>query len=93
MFHNRTLNNCINNIHESALRIIYQDQQSSFEGQLEKDNSFTIHQRNLQTLYIELYKVAYGIAPEIMRLVFPTKPGIRYPWENIFQTHNIRAVI
>ena len=92
MFHNRTLNNRINKIHERSLRIIYQDQQSSFEGLLEKDNSFTIHQRNLQTLYIELYKVAYGIAPEIMRLVFPTKPGIRYPWENIFQTHNIRTV-
>ena len=27
-----------------------------------------------------------------MRLVFPTKPGIRYPWENIFQTYNIRTV-
>ena len=64
MFHNRTLNNHINRIHERALRIIYQDQQSSFEGLLEKDNSFTIHRRNLQALYIELYKVAYTIAHE-----------------------------
>ena len=36
--------------------------------------------------------MAYGIAPGIMRLLFPTKPGVRYPWENIFQTQNIRTV-
>ena len=82
----------MNKIHERALRIVYQDAKSSFETLLQKDNSFTIHVRNVQTLGIELYKVAYGIAPEIMRLVFPTKPDIKYPWENIFQTHNVRTV-
>ena len=54
--------------------------------------SFTIHHRYIQTVCIELYKVAYGVAPKIMRLVFPTKPTIQYPWENIFQTKNIRTV-
>ena len=93
MFHSRELNNHINKIHERSLRIVYRDHKASFDDLLKKDNSFTIHHRNVQTLCIELYKVAYGIAPKIMRLVFPTKPGIRYPWEkNIFQTHNIRTV-
>ena len=27
-----------------------------------------------------------------MRLVFPTRPEIKYPWENIFKTFNVRTV-
>ena len=92
MFHNRTLNNRINRIHERSLRIVYQDQKSSFEELLEKDQSFTVHERNIQTLCLELYKVAWGISPPIMRMVFPTKSNINYPWENIFQTCNIKTV-
>ena len=92
MFHSRGLNNRINRIHERSLRIIYQDHKSSFEDLLSTDESFTVHERNIQTLCIELYKVAWGISPQIMRLVFPTKTNICYPWENIFQTCNIRTV-
>ena len=92
MFHSRALNNRINRIHERSLRVVYQDHKSSFGELLERDKSFTIHERNVQTLCIELYKVAWGVAPQIMRLVFPTKPNISYPWENIFQTCNIRTV-
>ena len=92
MFHSRELNNRINRIHKRSLRIVYQDYKSSFETLLEKDHAFTIHERNIQTLGTELYKVAYGIAPKIMRLVFPTKPGVKYPWENIFQTFNVKTV-
>ena len=92
MLHGRQLNNRINRIHERSLRIIYRDASSSFKALFERDGSFTVHERNVQTLGIELYKVAYGISPEIMRLVFPTKPSIKYPWENIFQTFNVRTV-
>ena len=92
MFHGRQLNNRINRIHDRALKIVYRDTKSSFNDLLIKEKAFTIHERNLQTLGIELYKVAYGISPKIMRWVFPTKPSIRYPWEDIFQTFNVRAV-
>ena len=91
MFHSRKLNNRINRIHERALRIVYRDGDSSFEALLARDGSFTIHERNIQTLGIELYKVAYGIAPQIMRLVFPTRPHVKYPWQSIFQTFNVRT--
>ncbi len=92
MLHGRELNSRINKIHERSLRIVYQDNKSSYENLLKRDNSFTMHERNIQTLGIELYKVAYGISPGIMRLVFPTKPDVKYPWEKIFQTHNVRTV-
>ena len=76
MLHGRQLNNHINKIHERSLRLVYQDRISSFKVLLEKDKSFTIHERNIQTLAIELYKVAYGLSPKIMNLVFPTKPDM-----------------
>ena len=52
MLHSRTLNNKINRIHERALRTVYSDYNSSFKELLNKDVSFTIYQRNLQSLVI-----------------------------------------
>ena len=71
MFHNRTLNNRINRIHEKALRIVYSDSSSSFADLLHKDSSVTIHQRNLQSLATELYKIKNDMAPEITQDIFP----------------------
>ena len=57
MFHSRTTSNKINKLHERALRLVYGDYGSTFEELLEKDNSFTVHHCNIQTLCIELYNV------------------------------------
>ena len=70
MFHSRKSNNHINRIHERALRIVYKDYDSSFKELLLKDESFSIHQRKLQKLMIEIFKVKIGIAPTIMNNVF-----------------------
>ena len=91
MLHSRKLNTRINKLHERALRLVYQEENTTFEELLKKDESFTIHERNIQTLGIELYKVAYGLAPEIMRQVFPCNPQGKYPWDNIFQTFNVKT--
>ena len=70
MFHSRKLNNRINRIHERALRIVYEDKDSTFLELLEKDKSFKIHDRNLQKLATELYKVKNGLSPEIISDIF-----------------------
>ena len=73
MFHSRTLNNRISNIHERALRLTYNDNQSSFKELLEKDHSVTVHHKNLQALVTEIFKIKNDLAPDIMKDVFELK--------------------
>ena len=80
MFSSRKSNNLINKIHERTLRIISNDNKSSFEQLLINDNDMTIHQRNLQVLMTEVYKIVNGYAPPIMQNLFLFR-------ENV---HNIR---
>ena len=84
MFHSRKLNNRINKIHERSLRIVYDDHKSTVRELLTEDNSFTIHERNIQILATVLYKVVNGIAPEIMSQVFPLKHTVKYSSKNPF---------
>ena len=58
-------------MHERALRLVYNDYTCSFDELLLKDNSFVIHHCNLQKLAIEIFKVKWNLAPEIMKNVFP----------------------
>ena len=62
MFCTRTLNNKINKLHERALRVVYISDNLTFQQILEKDKSFTIHERNLQKLAVEMYKVKNKIS-------------------------------
>ena len=91
MFHNRSLNNKINRIHERALRIVYSDYSSTFKELIEKDKSSTIHERNLRTLAIELYKVVNGLSPKILEEVFPMKKSTKYCSKSPFETFNVRT--
>ena len=56
MFHGRVLNRKINHLYEHSLRVVYKDSISSFHGLLQKDHSFTIHHRNIESLAIKLYQ-------------------------------------
>ena len=47
MFHSRGLNNKINAIHERTLIITYKDKPLTFQELLEKDNSVSIHHKNV----------------------------------------------
>ena len=56
MFCSRSCNNRINKLHERALRLVYDDYESSFNVLLNKNKSFSIHHQNIQKLMIEVYK-------------------------------------
>ena len=73
MFHSRTLNNKINSIHERALRITHNDRKSYFEELLRKDNIISIHNRNLQLLTTEIFKIKNNMAPEILNEIFQNR--------------------
>ena len=61
IFHSRGFNNKINCLHERSLGIVYKDNISSCEDFLKWDKSFTIHERNIQSLATELFKVEYAL--------------------------------
>ena len=82
--HSRTNNRKINRLHERCLRIKYNDKQSSFIKLLEKDNSVSIHQRNLQILGIEMFKVSNGLSPVLMNDIFKLRAE---------QTYNFRKFL
>ena len=70
MFHSRSLNKKINRIHERALRMVYDDDKSTFNELLVRDGSFTIHERNIQSLAIEMFKVKTKIGPTLLEDIF-----------------------
>ena len=85
MCHNRTNNRKINRLHQRCLRIIYNDKQSSFIELLEKDNSVSIHQRNLQVLAIEMFKVSNGLSRVLMKDIFKRRGEQTYNLRKHFQ--------
>ena len=95
MFRNRALNNRINKIHKRALRLVYQNKKLSFGELLELDNAVTIHQRDLQVLVTEIFKVKTNLSPKIMKQVFDFQEPYynllsetsQFRWENIKTTH------
>ena len=93
MFHNRTLNNKINRLHERALRLVYTDEKLSFHQLLEMDNSVSIHHRNLQRLAIEMYKIKNKLSPLPMQDLFVDNAN---PYDlrekRCWETTNIRTV-
>ena len=70
MFHGRQINNKISHLHERALRMIYEDSTSSFDTLLEKDMSFSVHDRNIQQLPLEMYKVTKSLTPTAISSLF-----------------------
>ena len=70
MFHSLKLNDRVNRFHKRALRVAYRDFNSYFEELLRKVSAATLHQRNVQRLMTEIFKVKTRIASELMNRVF-----------------------
>ena len=81
MFHSRRANNKINHVHEGSLRIVYKDNYISSVDLLPKDKLFTIHQGNIQSYAIELFKVKRSLSNVIMCKILKTRT----------QTNNLRS--
>ena len=79
MFHSRNINNRINNLHERALRVVYGNSELTFEQLLDTNNSFTIHDRNLQKLALLMYKVKNKLCPKPVQEIF--KQNTNGNWE------------
>ena len=77
----RYMNNKINKLQERALRMVYNDQTSTFESLLEKDKSITVHHRNIHVLATEMYKAKNNLSPPIIRELFPVNSE-SYPLRN-----------
>ena len=93
MFHSRKLNSKINKLQERSLRIIYDDDASSFEDLLQRDGSVTIHHGNIQALSTEMFKVKNNLSPEIIQDIFQlrnNRPNIRI--DNEFWVPRINTV-
>ena len=71
MFCCRKCNKKINALRKRALRLIYEDYNSTFEELLDLDRSFSVHHFNIQALLIEIYKVFNGLL--ILNDLFQTK--------------------
>ena len=54
MLHSRKNNYKIKYLHERCFRLIYSNKKLSYENFLEKDDSVSIHHKNIQALAIEL---------------------------------------
>ena len=94
MFHSRTLNNKINELHERALRLVYKDHNSTFDQLLLPDKSYSIYDRTLQKLAIEMYKVKHNLYPAFMHNIFPSLDNNYNLRKNRdFKTENIHTTV
>ena len=71
-----------------SLKIVYSDQSSTFEELLERDKTFSIHHKNIQSLAIETCKFVNGLSPEIMKSVFHLKENNRYSLKNAYELYS-----
>ena len=70
MFHSRHTNNKINRLHERALRIVYDDDVSTFGQLVAMDKSFCIHHQNIQRNLIKIYKALHDISGNSLKELF-----------------------
>ena len=93
MFHHRRINYKTTRIHERTLRITCKDKSSTFQELLEKDNSVSIHHRNVQKLAIENYKVLHGFSPPTLNGTFvPVSRPYNFSRNDTLQKWRVNSV-
>ena len=69
----KTANKDRNRTNKSARRDLYGDYDSSFDQLLARAGSITVHQKNLQSLMIEIYKTMNNLNPSYIWEFFVKK--------------------
>ena len=83
---NRSCNNRIKHLHEKALRIVYNDNVSSFDL-LQRDHSVNIHHGNICLFGIELYKTRNNISSHLNHELFEQQSSITNRFYNRTNYH------
>ena len=78
MIHTKQLNNRINSLHEKALRVTFQNRNSSFSKLLKLEKLASIHCRYIKYLLTEIYKVKMGLSPPVMSDIFSLNQNSSY---------------
>ena len=89
MYHNRTINNKINRLHDDNSN----DNKSSFQELLDKDKGVTIHVKNVRALAVGMFKVSNNYLTSLMSQIFDKRNNVydfRNPSE--FARRNGRSV-
>ena len=60
----------VNRLHGRCLHIVFSDNRSSIEDLLDKDKSVSVHFKNLETLALEMFKVAKNLSAPIVSEIF-----------------------
>ena len=75
IFCSRRANNSINKSHERALRLLFDDDETSFSDLLAMDGSFTVRHTNIQTLLLEMYKMKHKLSESCLKDLFSAANG------------------
>ena len=70
MLCSKVANKKINRVHYKFLKLLHDDNNSTYEQLLDKYGEFTVHQRNIQKLMIEMYKVKNELGPSLLNDIF-----------------------
>ena len=77
----KTENNSVNKIYKRTFQLIYEMQDTAFEDLLEIDKSKCVHDNNIYTLLIEIYKLIHHSSLQIMRNLLDGKVN-QYSFRN-----------
>ena len=92
MFCSRSCDNTITKLQERALRLIYDDYESSCDVLFNKNKSFSIHHQNIQKLMIEVYKfLNKPYLDNFFDSIFPSKWG-QDPQQNDLLVPSVKTV-
>ena len=73
---------------------VYSDKNSFHENLLEKDNSVSMHHKNIQALAFEMFKVKHKLCPEITSDIYMERTNNQYNLRNRpdFLTPQVQSV-